>query len=54
MDCFASLAMTAQKTRPTGKSPKTCLAPLQKIFRFRRRANQRYQRPFPARGLSEK
>jgi hypothetical protein len=29
--------------RPTGKSLKTCPAPLRKIFRFRRRANQRYQ-----------
>ena len=28
---------------PTGKSVKTCPAPLKKIFRFRRRANQRYQ-----------
>jgi hypothetical protein len=31
---------------PTGKSvvaTKTCLPPLQKIFRFRRRANQFYQ-----------
>jgi hypothetical protein len=28
---------------PTGKSVKTCPAPLRKIFRFRRRANQRYQ-----------
>jgi hypothetical protein len=28
---------------PTGKSVKTCPAPLRKIFRFRRRPNQRYQ-----------
>jgi hypothetical protein len=28
---------------PTGKSVKTCPAPLKKIFRFPRRANQRYQ-----------
>jgi hypothetical protein len=28
---------------PSGKSPKTCPAPLRKIFRFPRRANQRYQ-----------
>jgi hypothetical protein len=28
---------------PTGKSVKTCPAPLRKIFRFPRRANQRYQ-----------
>ena len=48
MDCFASLAMTILDTRarqidPTGKSAKTCPALSEKIFRFRRRANQRYQ-----------
>jgi hypothetical protein len=47
MDCFASLAMTMWKlelrqNNPTGKSAKTCPAPLRKIFRFRRRANHRY------------
>src|SRR6266702_2325906 len=37
---------------PTGKSVKTCRALLRKIFRLKRRANQRYKlaHPFPARG----
>jgi hypothetical protein len=51
MDCFASLAMTkmfgvARQIDPTGKSfvaTKTCLVPVDKIFRLTRRANQRYQ-----------
>jgi hypothetical protein len=48
MDCFASLAMTmwehvVRQSNPTGKSPKTCPALAQKIFRLTRRANQRYQ-----------
>ena len=32
-----------RRAGPTGKSPKICPAPSRKIFRFRRRANQRYQ-----------
>ena len=48
---FASLASprvcsSTSKNRPTGKSvfaTKTCPAPIQKIFRFLRRANQFYQ-----------
>ena len=48
MDCFSSLAMTNEsfRMRPigtTGKSPKVCPSLRAKIFRFPRRANQRYQ-----------
>ena len=38
-----TLARSEGNRCPTGKSTKTCPAPSRKIFRFRRRANQRYQ-----------
>src|SRR4051794_16127214 len=35
--------ISSAENSPTGKSAISCPAPSQKIFRFRRRANQRYQ-----------
>jgi hypothetical protein len=46
-NCFASRAIKIFRSEPrqddtTGKSPKVCPAPPQKIFRLTRRANQHY------------